>query len=384
MNKIKVLHLTHTDVCLDSRILKELSAIRENKKILIMAIGKSDDNIFYSKLKEVDKELKSLILYSKLFRYFSLRLTTYLCLLEFYIRLIWKGLLFRPKIIHCHDTVVLPVGVILSILFNSKLIYDAHELESQTNGQSKVLSKITLFIEKISWRFIDLFITVSPSIIDWYQKNLGKKESLLILNSPQLILENHNTESNNYLREKFNIPENCKVFIYLGILGKGRGIDLYLNAFQSKEINSHIVFIGFGEDVKKIQDCSLNSKKIHYHPAVKHDEVVKIARSADVGLAMIEEVSLSDYFCLPNKLFEYAFSGLFILTSDFPDMKKVIQDFDLGVCSPLDKESIEQKIIYIEGQDLKPSTKDLYTLSWQYQSEKLLNSYNKIIKINNL
>ena len=161
MNKIKVLHLTHTDIRLDSRILKELSAIRENKKILIMAIGISDDNLFYS-------------------------LTAYLCLLEFYIRLSWKGLLFRPKIIHCHDTLVLPVGVILSILFNSKLIYDAHELESQKNGQSKVLSKITLFIEKISWRFIDLFITVSPSIIDWYQKNLGKKESLLILNSPQL------------------------------------------------------------------------------------------------------------------------------------------------------------------------------------------------------
>ena len=197
MNKIKVLHLTHTDVRLDSRILKELSAIRKNKQTLIMAIGISDDNLSHSKLKEVDKELTSLILYSKLFKYFSLRLTAYLCLLEFQIRLIWKGLLFRPKIIHCHDTIVLPVGVILSILFNSKLIYDAHELESQKNGQSKVLSKITLFIEKISWRFIDLLITVSPSIIDWYQKNLGKKESLLILNSPQLKLENYDAESNN-------------------------------------------------------------------------------------------------------------------------------------------------------------------------------------------
>lgn len=379
MNKIKVLHLTHTDVRLDSRILKELSAIRKNKQTFIMAIGISDDNLSHSKLKEVDKELTSLILYSKLFKYFSLRLTAYLCLLEFQIRLIWKGLLFRPKIIHCHDTIVLPVGVILSILFNSKLIYDAHELESQKNGQSKVLSKITLFIEKISWRFIDLLITVSPSIIDWYQKNLGKKESLLILNSPQLKLENYDAESNNYLRQKFNIPENCKVFVYLGILGKGRGIDLYLDAFQSQEINSHIVFIGFGEDVKKIQDCSLNSKKIHYHPAVKHDEVVEITKSADVGLAMIEAVSLSDYYCLPNKLFEYAFSGLFILTSDFPEMKKIIQDFELGICSSVDIEGIKQKIIEIETQDIKTSTKDLSSLSWQYQADKLLSAYNYLL-----
>ena len=168
----------------------------------------------------------------------------------------------------------------------------------------------------------------------------------------------------------------------MGILGKGRGIDLYLDDFQSQEINSHIVFIGFGEDVKKIQDCSLNSKKIHYHPAVKHDEVVKIARSADVGLAMIEEVSLSDYYCLPNKLFEYAFSGLFILTSDFPDMKKVIQDFDLGMCTPVDYEAFKKRVIEIEALDIKPSTKDLYTLSWQCQSEKLLKHYENILKNN--
>lgn len=380
MNKIKVLHLTHTDVRLDSRILKELSAIRENKKILIMAIGISDDNLLYSKLKKVDKELKSLILYSKLFKSLSRRLTAYLCLLEFYIRLIWKGLLFRPKIIHCHDTLVLPVGVILSIFFNSKLIYDAHELESQKNGQTKILSKATLFIEKFSWRFVDLLITVSPSIIDWYQENLGDKESLLVLNSPQLKLENLHAKSNNYLREKFNIPENCKIFIYLGIIVKGRGIDMYLNLFQSPEINSHLVFIGYGEDVTKVKEASLISKKIHYHPPVKHDEVVEIAKSADVGLAMIEAVSLSDYFCLPNKLFEYAFSGLFILTSDFPDMKKIVEDYDLGICSSLNIVEIKQKILEIEDIDIEHSKKDLYTLSWQFQSEKLIESYKHLLK----
>jgi len=379
MNKTRVLHLTHTDVSIDSRILKELSAIKMNKKIHIMAIGISDDNLTSSKLKEVNSHITNFVLYSKFFKSISRRLSAYLCLIEFYIRIIWNGLLIRPKIIHCHDTLVLPVGVFLSILFNSKLIYDAHELESQRNGQTKVLSKVTLFIEKISWRFIDLLITVSPSIINWYHENLGFKESLLILNSPHLKPEKLDLVSNNYLKEKFKIPENCKVFVYLGIIGKGRGIDLYLNAFQSQEINSHIVFIGFGEYVKKIQDCTLNSKKIHFHPAVKHDEVVEITKSADVGLAMIEAVSLSDYYCLPNKLFEYAFSGLFILTSDFPDMKKVIQDFDLGVCSSLDLESIKQKIIEIETQDIKTSTKDLSSLSWQYQDEKLLKAYNYLL-----
>ena len=69
-----------------------------------------------------------------------------------------------------------------------------------------------------------LYITIND--------NLGNKESLLVLNSPELKLKNFDATSNNYLREKFNIPENCKIFIYLGIIGKGRGIDLYLDIFH--------------------------------------------------------------------------------------------------------------------------------------------------------
>ena len=93
---------------------------------------------------------------------------------------------------------------------------------------------------------------------------------------------------------------------------------------------------------------------------------------------MIERVSLSDYYCLPNKLFEYAFSNLYILASDFPDIKKIIEDFDLGVCSSLNFTDLKQKIIEIELQKLNPSTKSLNSLSWQFQSKKLVNYYNSI------
>ena len=374
-----ILHLTHTDTRNDSRILKELVALADNRKYDLICIGVNSDEGALKSENPLNANLISINILTKLPKWIPSPIRHSLIFLELFLRMMYLGVKLKPNLVHCHDTIVLPVGVFLSVLFNSKLIYDAHELESQKNGQTIILSKLTLFIEKMSWRFIDLLITVSPSIINWYQENIGFKESLLILNSPYLKLEKLDVRPNNYLKEKFKIPENCKVFVYLGIIGKGRGIDLYLNAFQSQEINSHIVFIGFGEDVKKIQDCTLNSKKIHFHPAVKHDEVVEITKSADVGLAMIEAVSLSDYYCLPNKLFEYAFSGLFILTSDFPDMKKVIQDFDLGVCSSLDLESIKQKIIEIETQDIKTSTKDISSLSWQYQAEKLIKAYNYLL-----
>jgi glycosyltransferase involved in cell wall biosynthesis len=291
------------------------------------------------------------------------------------------GIFFKPRIIHCHDTLVLPIGVLLKIFTGAKLIYDAHELESRKNLQSRIISRITLGIERLSWGFVDAFISVSPSIIEWYERELGPKENALILNSPVFDLDVFQGNSNNYLRERFNIPADEKLFIYIGIIGRGRGINLYLEIFKLAEITSHIVFLGYGELVSKVKEHSASYSNIHYLPPVAHNEVVKIAKSADIGLAMIEAVSLSDYHCLPNKLFEYAFSGLFVITSDFPDMKRVVEEYDLGVTCAVDIDALRDLIKKLSNLECTERKKDLYKLSWQYQEELLLKAYDKIITI---
>ena len=203
---------------------------------------------------------------------------------------------------------------------------------------------------------------------------------MLILNSPSLKIENEVNYSDNYLRDKFNIPKNCKIFIYIGLLSDGRCIDLNLNVFQSPGITSHIVFLGFGKYEKTVKEASLNFKNIHYHPIVKADDIIDIAKSADVGLLMIKSNSLSYYYCLPNKLFEYAFSKIYILSSDFPDLKQIIEEFELGVCIPPQFKDLKNKIIEIEGQLLRPSIKNLNSLSWEFQSEKIQKAYKQLIK----
>ena len=140
------------------------------------------------------------------------------------------------------------------------------------------------------------------------------------------------------------------------------------------------VFLGFGKYEKTVKEASLNFKNIHYHPIVKADDIIDIAKSADVGLLMIKSNSLSYYYCLPNKLFEYAFSKIYILSSDFPDLKQIIEEFELGVCIPPQFKDLKNKIIEIEGQLLRPSIKNLNSLSWEFQSEKIQKAYKQLIK----
>jgi glycosyltransferase involved in cell wall biosynthesis len=376
-----ILHLTHTDILHDSRILKEMQTIvKFNTTYSVHGIGVVLNEGSTATKDSVGISVHTIILKSRNWRFLPNIVRHVLTLLELTFKMFFQALSLKPDLIHCHDTLVLPLGVILKIFTQSKLLYDAHELESNRNGLSKTLGKMTLLTEKFLWRFVDRLIVVSPSIQEWYKKNIGEKYSEVILNAP--VFENINDVSDKrYLRDKFIIPDTTKIFIYIGILGKGRGIEIFLEVFKSKEINAHLVFCGYGELKESLDKISQKFQNIHVHNAVSHEKVVSVAKSADIGLCFIENVSLSDYYCLPNKLFEYAFAEIPILASNFPDITAIVEKYNLGKCSDVSFQSIHKAINEFEDMKELPKIngKDLYELSWSYQEEKLINFYKDLI-----
>tara|TARA_R110000851_G_scaffold319526_1_gene483991 strand:- start:8111 stop:9175 length:1065 start_codon:yes stop_codon:yes gene_type:complete len=298
---------------------------------------------------------------------------------ELFVRSSWRIINVRPTIIHANDTMVLPIAVFVKFFARARLVYDAHELESDRNGLSKPLGMLTKLVERACWPFVNGLIVVSPSIQEWYKRNIGIKQSEVILNSP--VYEENDQPDKGYLREKFGIPQGELVFIYVGILGRGRGIDLILDAFEAVQ-GAHVVFLGYGEYVDRLNERARTHVNVHVHEAVEHNKVVEVASSADVGLCLVQNVSLSDYYCLPNKLFEYAFANLPVLASDFPDIRRVVDDYSLGRCVELSSESVRSGIKwFIENhENLNPPKKDIRSLSWQDQERKLLKFYQDIIQ----
>ncbi len=380
---MNVLHLTHTDINSDSRILKELESLSKNKKVRITALGvhMNEENKKYKKIEHV--KIYSINLNSRKLIFLPAFIKHSLSVIELTLKMIFNSFKAKPSIIHCHDTLVLPLGVLVKLFTGSKLIYDAHELESNRNGLSNTLGKMTFFVEKLLWRFIDKIIVVSPSISDWYQKNIGIKSTEIIMNSPILSENNFDIKNDKlYFRNKFNIPDSSKIFLYIGILSEGRGIDLLIEAFKKIDLSSHLIFLGYGEFKNRLVELSKEHDNIHVHDAVPHNEVVSIAKSADVGLCFIQNVSLSDYYCLPNKLFEYAFAEIPVLASKFPDISMVVEKYNIGKCSDLDSESIYNAIKEFEQIEELPriNASDLYDLSWSAQEEKLVKMYEDLIK----
>ena len=130
-----IIHLSDTDINNDSRILKEMNSLKE-------FCLTNDLNLYGIGLEEADQKNKKnnsntdLNIYTcrrRLSKFFtkikSLKhAITFFELLFFALKSSFKN---KPKIIHCHDTLVLPIGLVIKLFSGGRLIYDAHELESK-------------------------------------------------------------------------------------------------------------------------------------------------------------------------------------------------------------------------------------------------------------
>lgn len=369
---IKSLHISHTDISSDSRILKEMQSL-QNNGYFVCGVGIEKNNGSHKTYNDFD--VQSIRLTAKKLKFFPQKIRHSLSLLELFFKVIPPAIRVMPNVVHCHDTLALLIGVLVKMFTGSKLIYDAHELESDRNGLSFFMQKATFIVEKILWKYVDAFVTVSPSIQEWYMKSIGPKLSSVILNSPSY--DNLRCADKAYLHKRFSIPFDRKIFIYVGLLERGRGLDILAQAFVNSENSSHIVFMGYGKFMETVKILEEKHKNIHFHDAVPHSQVVSIVSSASFGLCMIENISLSDYYSLPNKLFEYCFAGVPVLASSFPDIRKVIHDYNIGECVDLNEDKIKNKIADIEKNTITYKFNNIESLSWLAQERKLISLYKE-------
>lgn len=377
-----IVQLTHTDVRTDSRILKTIEALSVFEEFQTIAIGCEVYENTASGKTVKGFDCITLTLATQRMKFLPRALRLSLVMLEYTLRSMITAIRHKPAVVYCHDTIALVPGYLLSRITGAKLIYDAHELESDKNGQSKTLSKGTLLIEKVAWKRVDLFITVSDSIMDWYMQTFGEKNSIVVLNSPVWFAEKttqHALAKQKYFQEKFSLASEDKIFIYLGILTLGRGIEKCLKVFSDAKCKGHLVMMGYGPLEETVQAAARSNANIHYHPSVPHEEVVPLVKNADFGLCMIEDISLSDYYCLPNKLFEYAFAGTPVISSDLPELRKVVTQYELGHVCEDSHEALLQLVNELSNKKSTRVVRDLSPISWQAQSEKIQNGFKELI-----
>ncbi len=307
---------------------------------------------------------------------------------EWLLRILFSKELDDVSVVQPHSLLSLPVGVLIKFIKGVKLVYDAHELETESNGlkgRRKILYK---FIEKIFIRYADAVIVVSQSISEWYLSNYKIQNLYVVKNVPSLQeqkSEASEKDPNINLKDFCNLSEDDILFIYVGGLFRGRGIEIILDTFAKLDSKYHIIFMGYGELEDKIKSYQIGFSNIHFHPAVNPNMVIKYTQTADIGIALIENICLSYYFCLPNKVFEYLLSEIPMIVSNFPEMGRLIDNYGFGWKVDVDQSSLFQLVNSINQNTLEQKKKNISTakdnFGWHIEEETFLDVYKNVLKI---
>lgn len=384
--------LTHTEVSKDNRILKVIDVMLSFSGTRVVAVGRSLPNskIPVSRQSPENLVVANLPASSRLWRTavrlgrkdagtrgrrFRRIFASVLLILDL-IRMNFSAVAVvlkrarwnRTAVIYCNDEICLLAAVLLAKVTRAKIIYDAHELEHDKNGQSAFERRATFWWEKLFWPSIAYFITVSEAIRLHYLKQLGPKPSDVVLNSPA-ISSWPQKSSTDGVRNVLGLGSEDLILIYVGFFSEGRGIRTILGCAEQLPKDCHLVFLGEGDLKPEIDSHSEKFENVHVIGPIQPGSVVNFISSADIGLCLIEPVSLSDTFALPNKFFEYAFAGLPILYSDLPEMSRVAQTYNLGENCEMSVRSIFEGMSRLETAE-KPLV-SLAPLSQSHQQQVL-------------
>ncbi len=234
------------------------------------------------------------------------------------------------RAVSVHGANVLGVGSSLARASAARLVYEPHELESHTANTPRWQRWAARRAEALWIRRCDRVVVVSDSIADWYRDAYRITRPAVVRNLPDVAASGAPTRAPALWRSRFGIPEGHLVFIYQGGLFRGRRIEQFLRVFAAAKRDRHVVFMGYGELEEEVRRASGRFPNIHYAPAVAPGDVLRHTAGADVGLVGVENVCLSYYFSLPNKLFEYLAAGVPSLVNDWPEMRRIVAENECG------------------------------------------------------
>lgn len=237
----------------------------------------------------------------------------------------------KADIVHCNDLNALPVGVIIKSFFNRsvKVVYDAHEYETEVQGLHGLWKKIVKIAERVLIKKADAVITVSDAIANKYMNDYGIDKPHLVLNCPHAEV----VANQDVFRNRFNIPLDVDIFLYQGGLSYGRGIEIIIEAFSGNRFDNEsvVVFMGNGPMVDLVRSAAESHPRIFQLDSVPHNELLSYTSSADFGILFYENTCLNHYYCSPNKLFEYLMAGLPIIASNLFEVEQIVKSENIGV-----------------------------------------------------
>jgi glycosyltransferase involved in cell wall biosynthesis len=363
---IRICHLTSSHRALDTRIFNREAISLYQAGYIVVVVGRHPKQEILEGVNIIPLTTKS-----------SNRLRLLIEILKIALRQ-------RAAVYHFHDPDLILVGLILKLL-GKKVIYDVHEDYEQnilSHGRvGKIFrnpaSLVFRWIECLASSLFDFMIVADTNIEGKFKKEKTERIS--------------NAPPKRFVQAKRIRADDAFAFrvVYLGLVSKPHGIGEMLDALNRLKHKDSIELHLIGDSASELQKLWVGNRQVVFHGRVPWEQMHKMLADADVGLLLYQPTPAHRHFTGEGntKLFEYMGSGLPIIYSDFPKLRKLIEPIGCGIpVDPTDPQKIAEAIDELFesperraalGAKGRLAVQEQY--NWEVEEQKLLKVYERVL-----
>ncbi|MDR1632068.1 MAG: glycosyltransferase [Dysgonamonadaceae bacterium] len=331
-------------------------------------------------VKLVGRKFRNSLLLERIYQTDRLRLLfnrSALFYVEYNIRLFFYLLFDKTDLFLSNDTDSLPANYLASKIRRKPLVFDAHEMfpEVPEVTDRKFVKRVWTKLEDWMFPHLKHCYTVCQSIADYY--NLRYKINMEVVRNIPPACEHE---------DAIVFSHSQKIILYQGAVNIGRGIEWVIDAMPY--LDDFVFYVvGDGDILQQLKErvnrMKLNEKVI-FTGRVPFEALPAYTACADIGVNLLENKGLNYYYSLPNRIFDYMRMHVPILTSDFPEIRRIVGHYGIGtLVNHYEPQFLAETIkqMFAQGKNEAGFAAANAGLSWENESEILLQVIRKALKV---
>ncbi|NNE15515.1 MAG: glycosyltransferase [Saprospiraceae bacterium] len=292
--------------------------------------------------------------------------------LEFNIRLFISLLRSSSDGISAADIDTLPAAYLASKIKRKTLFFDAHEIFHEVPELlgKPLKKKIWFMLSNFLFKRVSRKYTVNHSLRLKFKQDFNTNFDV-IMNVPSLKTTNNNPQKD------FN------KLIYLGVVNKGRGVEIAISALQTLTDFS-LQIIGEGDLIEEMKALSKQKgvdKRVTFSGYVSPSELSSHLENGSVGLNLLIPESENYKLSLANKHFDYIHAKLPSICMRFPEYEIINEKHAVSILvDEYSETALIEGINTLYKGNTYSQLQENCTLAatnynWEKESQKLLSVY---------